>query len=101
MRATGEALAARGCSNDRIQAGDKPDLLWEHPELARLHARLCKEFELPGRCAALERKLVIMGEIRQRLLSFIQGQRSMMLENAMASFILIKVIATPHGLVAR
>ncbi|UPY37901.1 RMD1 family protein [Sediminicoccus sp. KRV36] len=101
MRAIGAALAARGRANARIQAGDKPDLLWEHPGLERLHQRLSDEFELPARCAALERKLVMVGEIMQTLLSLIQGQRSLMLEIAVASFILIEVIATLYGLVAR
>ena len=101
MRAIGAALAARGRANARIQAADKPDLLWEHPGLERLYQRLSDEFELPERCAALERKLVMVGEIMQTLLSLIQGQRSLMLEIAVASFIFIEVIATLYGLVAR
>lgn len=67
----------------------------------RLHVRLCEEFELPERCAALERKLVMVGEIMQTLLSLIQGQRSLMLEIAEAAFILIEVIATLYGLAVR
>jgi uncharacterized Rmd1/YagE family protein len=101
MRAIGAALAARSRANARIQAGDKPDLLWEHPELDRLYQRLSDEFELPERCEALERKLVMVGEIMQTLLSLIQGQRSLMLEIAVAAFIFIEVIATLYGLVAR
>jgi uncharacterized Rmd1/YagE family protein len=101
MRAIGAALAARGRANARIQAADKPDLLWEHPGLERLYQRLSDEFELPERCAALERKLVMVGEIMQTLLSLIQGQRSLMLEIAVASFIFIEVIATLYGLLAR
>jgi required for meiotic nuclear division protein 1 len=101
MRAIGQALSARSRANARIQAGDKPDLLWEHPGLERLHLRLSDEFELAERCAALERKLVMVGEIMQTLVSLIQGQRSLMLEIAVASFILIEVIATLYGLVAR
>ena len=101
MRAIGEALSARSRSTVRIQAGDKPDILWEHPSLERLHQRLGEEFELPERCAALERKLVMVGEIMQTLLSLIQGQRSLSLEIAVAAFILIEVIATLYGLVAR
>ena len=101
MRAIGAALAARGRANARIQAADKPDLLWEHPELERLHQRLSDEFELPERCAALERKLVMVGEIMQTLLSLIQGQRSLMLEIAVASFIAIEVVATLYGLLFR
>jgi uncharacterized Rmd1/YagE family protein len=101
MRAIGAALSARGRANARIQAADKPDLLWEHPELERLHQRLSDEFELPERCAALERKLVMVGEIMQTLLSVIQGQRSLLLELAVASFIFIEVAATLYGLLAR
>lgn len=101
MRAIGAALAARGHANARIQAADKPDLLWEHPALERLHARLSDEFELPERCAALERKLVMVGEIMQTLLSLIQGQRSLMLEIAVASFIFIQLVAGLYELVAR
>ena len=63
--------------------------------------RLCEEFEPPERCAALERKPVMVGEIMQTLLSLIQGQRSLMLEIAVAAFILIEVIATLYGLMAR
>jgi uncharacterized Rmd1/YagE family protein len=101
MRAIGAALAARGRANARIQAGDKPDLLWEHPALERLHLRLSDEFELPERGAALERKLVMVGEIMQTLLSLIQGQRSLMLEIAVASFILIQAVAALYGLLTR
>ena len=101
MRAIGEALSARSRSTARIQAGDKPDILWEHPTLERFHQRLGEEFELPERCAALDRKLVMVGEIMQTLLSLIQGQRSLSLEIAVAAFILIEVIATLYGLVAR
>nr|WP_256437605.1 RMD1 family protein [Roseococcus sp. SDR] len=101
MRAIGAALSARGRANARIQAADKPDLLWEHPELERLHQRLSDEFELPERCEALERKLVMVGEIMQTLLSLIQGQRSLLLEIAVAAFIFIQVVAGLYELVVR
>ncbi len=101
MRAIGAALAARGRATARIQAADKPDLLWEHPELDRLYQRLSDEFELHERCEALERKLVMVGEIMQTLLSLIQGQRSLMLEIAVAAFIFIQGVAGLYELVAR
>ena len=101
MRAIGEALSTRSRSTARIQAGDKPDTLWEHPGLEGFHQRLGEEFELPERCAALERKLVMVGEIMRTLLSLIQRQRPLSLEIAVAAFILIEVIATLYGLVVR
>lgn len=43
----------------------------------------------------------MVGEIMQTLPSLIQGQRSLILEIAVAAFIFIEVIATLYGLVAR
>ena len=37
----------------RAEIGDKPELLWEHPELERLYALLETEFEIRERLAAL------------------------------------------------
>jgi hypothetical protein len=43
----------------------------------------------------------MVGENMQTLPSFIQGQRSLILEIAVAAFIFIEAIATLYGLVAR
>nr|WP_314073100.1 RMD1 family protein [uncultured Roseococcus sp.] len=94
----GDALAARSHATARVQAGDRPETLWEHAELERLHQRLAEEYELADRSAALDAKLVVIGETMQTLLSLIQGQRSQVLEIAVALFIGIEVVATLYGL---
>lgn len=98
MRAIGDALAARSYATARVQVGDRPETLWEHPELERLHQRLAEEFELAGRSAALDAKLVVIGETMQTLILLIQGQRSQVLEIAVALFIGIEALATLYGL---
>lgn len=94
LRAVGEALAARSRATARVQADDKPDLLWDHPELGRLHERLVDEFELVERSTALDRKLTLIGEATTTMLSLVEARRSLVLEVAIVVLILIEVLNT-------
>lgn len=49
MRQIGGVLAGRHRMSGRAQIAEKPDILWEHPELDRLYGRLAAEFELTER----------------------------------------------------
>lgn len=94
LRTVGEALAARSRATARVQADDKPDLLWDHPELERLFERLVDEFELVERSAALDRKLTLIGETTTTLLSLVEARRSLVLEVAIVVLILVEVLNT-------
>lgn len=96
LRTVGAALAARSRATARVQADDRPDLLWDHPELERLFERLVDEFELVQRSAALDRKLALIGETTTTLLSLVEARRSLVLEVAIVVLILIEVINTFH-----
>jgi uncharacterized Rmd1/YagE family protein len=97
LRSIGAALSARSRATARVQAEDKPDLLWDHPELERLHARLADEFELRERSAALDRKLTLIGEATETLLSLIEARRSLGLEAAIVVLVGIEVIHTLYA----
>jgi uncharacterized Rmd1/YagE family protein len=99
VRSIGGALAARSRVATHVAADDKPDVLWDHPALERLHARLADEFELRERSAALERKLTLIGDSVQTLLSLIEARRSLGLEIAIATMIALEVGATLYSLV--
>jgi hypothetical protein len=45
MRMVGRVLAARQRVMGTAQAGERPDLLWDHPDLDRLYTRLEAEYE--------------------------------------------------------
>lgn len=91
-RQIGHALAARGRTTARVEAQDKPELLWDHPELERLHARLADEYELAERSAALDRKLTLIGDTTEGVLSLIHGRRAMGLEIAVVVLVGIEVV---------
>lgn len=92
QRTIGTALSARSRATNRVQADDKPDILWDHPELERLFERLVDEFELEERSAALDRKLALIGETTTTLLTLVQSRRTYVVEIAIVLLILIEVI---------
>ena len=53
----GNALLVQQRVAGRIAVSDKPDVLWDRPDLERLYARLEDEYELKERADALLRKL--------------------------------------------
>ena len=94
QRQIGHALAARSRTTARVEAEDKPELLWDHPELERLHARLADEYELKERSAALDRKLSLIGDTTEGVLTLIHGRRAMGLEVAVVVLVGIEVVFT-------
>jgi uncharacterized Rmd1/YagE family protein len=100
-RQIGHALSAHSRNLARVEAADKPEVLWDHPELERLHARLADEYELTERGEALERKLAWIGNAIQTLLSLIQARRALGLEAAVVVLVGIEVAFTLYEHVIR
>jgi len=94
MRQIGGVLAARHRMTGRAQIAEKPEVLWEHPELDRLYARLEAEFELTERARTIERKLDVIGETASTLLDLVQERRSVRLELAVIALIAFEIILT-------
>ncbi len=51
----------------RAEIGDKPEILWDFPQLGGLYASLEDEFELQERQAALDRKLGLISDTAETL----------------------------------
>lgn len=94
-------MSARSRATTRVQADDKPDILWDHPELERLFERLVDEFELEERSAALDRKLTLIGETTTTLLTLVQARRTYVVELAIVLLILIEVVKSFYESLAR
>lgn len=62
------------------QVGDKPEILWEKPELERLYARLQDEYEVGERQAALVRKLEVISRTAETVLNLLQHQSGLRVE---------------------
>jgi required for meiotic nuclear division protein 1 len=94
MQDIGEVLAARHRVVGRAQIGEKPDLLWDHPELDRLYARLDTEYELDERAQVIGSKLEVIGDTADSLLDLVQDKRMIHIELAIVLLIAFEVALT-------
>jgi required for meiotic nuclear division protein 1 len=80
LRQIGNVLAIQHKMVGRVETGEKPELLWEHPELERLYVRLADEYELRDRDRALDRKLDVISRTVETLLELVQTRSSIRVE---------------------
>jgi len=76
----------------RVEVEEKPDVLWDHPELERLYARLEDEYELAERSRGLESKLALINETVGTILDLVQNLRSTRLEWYIIGLIAIEIL---------
>lgn len=91
LREIGDVLLMRHTMVGRVEVAEKPDLLWDHPELERLYARLQDEYELNDRSRALERKLDLISLTAATALELLQNRRSLRVEWYIVILIVIEI----------
>jgi len=80
LRQIGNALLVQHTMVGRVETVEKPDLLWDHPELERLYARLAEEYELRERTRALDHKQDVILRTSETLLGLVQERSNTRLE---------------------
>jgi uncharacterized Rmd1/YagE family protein len=101
LRTIGQALLVQHRISGRIEVEEKPDVLWDHPQSERLHARLVDEYELKERANALARKLRIISETTSALTDLIDTERSIRLEATIVVLIIVEVVIAFYELFIR
>jgi uncharacterized Rmd1/YagE family protein len=94
LKHVGNALLVRQRVSGRVAVEEKPDALWDRPDLERLYARLEDEYELRERAKALHRKLEVIGDTAQTLTDLIDTERSLRLEFIIVLLILFEIAIT-------
>jgi uncharacterized Rmd1/YagE family protein len=94
LRLIGQALLAQHRVSGRVAVEEKPDVLWDRPDLERLYARLEDEYELKERAAALKRKLEVIVETAHALTDIIDANRATRLEATVAVLIVAELIVS-------
>jgi uncharacterized Rmd1/YagE family protein len=101
LRTIGQALLAHHRMSGRLEIEEKPDILWDHPELDRLYARLADEYELKERAIGLARKLSVINETARALSDIIDAERSVRLEMIIVALIVVEILVTLYDLFVR
>jgi uncharacterized Rmd1/YagE family protein len=94
LRYIGSTLLIQQRMVGRVEVADKPDLLWDQPDLERLYARLHNEYELRERHLALERKLSLIAQTAETLLELLQNKRSHRVEWYIVILIVLEILLT-------
>lgn len=91
LKHVGHALLVRQRVSGRVAVEEKPDVLWDRPDLERLYARLEDEYELRERATSLHRKLEVIGDTAQALIDLIDTERSLRLELIIVLLIVFEI----------
>ena len=92
LKLIGEALLVQHNVSGRVAITDKPDVLWDRPDLERLYARLEDEYELAERVETLNRKLQVVAETAATLADIIDVSRSLRLEIIVVLLIAFEIV---------
>lgn len=84
-----------------VEVGEKPDPLWERPDLERLYLRLEDEYELRERLLALERKLALVSRTAETALELMQHDSSHRVEWYIVALIVVEILLSVYELWSR
>jgi uncharacterized Rmd1/YagE family protein len=101
LRHIGRALLDELKMVARVEVIDRPELLWDHPDLEQLYLRLEDEFELQDRAAILDRKIELISRTVETVLDLVQKQRSVRVEWYIVILIVIEIALTLYDLFVR
>jgi uncharacterized Rmd1/YagE family protein len=94
LRHIGKALLVQHRVSGRVAVAEKPDVLWDRPDLERLYGRLEDEYELKERVGLLNRKLAVITETAQAFTDIIDTERSLRLELIIVLLIVFEIVIT-------
>jgi uncharacterized Rmd1/YagE family protein len=92
LQLIGSALLAQHRVSGRIAFAEKPDVLWERPELGRFFSRLEDEYEIIERGTLLNGKVTVVGSAAETFTDLIDTARSARLELLIVVLILAELI---------
>ena len=101
LKLIGNALLVQHRLSGRVAVAEKPDVLWDRPDLERLYARLEDEYELSERVETLNRKLAVIADTATTLADIVDTKRSLRLEIIVVFLIAFEIVITFYEIYAR
>lgn len=94
LRHIGGALLVEHTMVGRVGVGEKPEFLWDEPDVERLWMRLEDDYEIVERNVALERKLDLVSKTAETLLQLSNETRALRVEWYIVALIVLEILLT-------
>jgi required for meiotic nuclear division protein 1 len=101
LRLIGQALLVQHRVSGRVAVEEKPDVLWDRPDLERLYSRLEDEYELSERGETLNRKIAVISDTATTLSDIIDTKRSLRIEIIVVILIAVEILGTFYDIWVR
>lgn len=92
LRHLGMTLSIQRKMVGQVEIEDKPEILWENPELERLFVRLEDEYEISERHMALKQKLDLVYKTAETMLGLQTNKRTLHVEWYIVILIVIDIV---------
>lgn len=94
----GGALLSQQSMIGKVALGDKPELLWDHPELERFYSRLEDEYEIRERHLVVQQKVALIARTAETVLGLLHMRRSLRVEWYIVLLIVVEILLTLYEL---
>ncbi|HVT28342.1 MAG TPA: RMD1 family protein [Lacipirellulaceae bacterium] len=101
LRHIGQALLNEQKMVARVEVIDRPEILWDRPDLEQLYLRLEDEFELRERMTILDHKLELISRTVGTTLDLLQKRRSSRLEWYIVALFLVEIALSVYDIFVR
>lgn len=92
LKQIGRVLSVKQIAVSHLALFDKPDEVWEFPELEKLYSRMSSEYDLRVRFEVLDKKINYLSDISQMLMDFLAEKRNAFLEIIIIILIAIDIV---------
>jgi uncharacterized Rmd1/YagE family protein len=92
LKQIGTALSILTRTVGRVEVTEKPEIVWDDPELDRLYERLATEYELRDRDRALSRKLDLISRTAETYLDLINARQTLRVEWYIVILIVMEIV---------
>ena len=91
LKQIGRVLSVKQTVISHLSIFDKPDEIWETPELERLYNRMDAEYDLRARFDVLDKKANYLSDISKMLMEFLAEKRNAFLEIIIIALIVFEI----------
>lgn len=92
MKQIGRVLSVKQTAVSHLSLFDKPEEVWDLPEIENLYNRMTSEYELQGRFDSLNEKVDYISEVAELLMGVLADKKSNFLESVIIALFIVDIL---------